>query len=779
MNSRSLQKKLGKPDLMPLQRELAEHDRQDLRGAVARFGGQSKVADSAGLLYRGPIVAPDGSKRYWTHERIGQFLHEVANKEGHPGVMPTTSAVKKHAGKSAKTVVTIFTRSASSWYGLAKRHGLQYEKGKHAVTQGFIKSFVKSLGDAIYHLTPAEIYVLFEQYGISKAGNNLRQGRSFDNLIDAIQRGCLPRHELENWTSGKRSALIDSLVDKDIKTVEEAFQNARQELQKAEHKENANDKDNVPYREDVENQLPTPTAGNILNSLKVSTDILDQASSDEEAVEFLIAKATDKLWKKCFHDEESTVLKAKEHQGNLYSESARDAFIEEYSRCQQLPIPEGYSFSDPAGLECQPKLMQRLIAYRVLQRDRVLNLSGTGTGKTLSAILASRVIRAKLTIITCPNAIVDTWRNNILNAFPQSEVLTKPANWAVDWETRNIPRYLVINHEMLQNRNEAAIKQFIRNNPYDLVVIDELQQVKQRDIRSESQRRRLLTGIITDIPEGRPKPRVLGMTATPIINNLQEGKSLVELVTSVPHDDIDTRHNIQNCMRMYRRFTALGFRMLPKSEVSREPQICPVDATPFLDKLISLGPRPHPQKVEAALLRAKWPIIRNHLKKKTVIFTEYVQGIVLELAELISQAGFTVGIHTGQERLSTEPEYHDSLQQFMAGNTDVLIASIKTLATGVDGLQYVSNNVIFASLPWTSTDYDQAVGRFDREGMAFDKLDICIPKTYVALDTGKKWSWCDSKLKRLENKRDISKAAVDGEIPDPESQLTPEKATQY
>ena len=31
--------------------------------------------------------------------------------------------------------------------------------------------------------------------------------------------------------------------------------------------------------------------------------------------------------------------------------------------------------------------MQRLIAYRVLKDERVLNLSGTGTGKTLSAVL--------------------------------------------------------------------------------------------------------------------------------------------------------------------------------------------------------------------------------------------------------------------------------------------------------------------------------------------------------------------------------------------------------
>ena len=281
--------------------------------------------------------------------------------------------------------------------------------------------------------------------------------------------------------------------------------------------------------------------------------------------------------------------------------------------------------------------MQRLIAYRVLTKGRVLNISGTGTGKTLSAILASRVIGARLTIITCPNATVEAWQNNILNAFPNSEVVTKPSSWNPIWRTSDLPRYVVVNHEMLQNRHETHIKRFIQNNPYDLVVVDEFHQVKQRDLDSETQRRRLLTGLITDISEDCPKPRVLGMSATPIINNLQEGKSLVELVTSLSHDDIGIKPNIHNCMRMYQRFTTLGFRMMPRSEISREPQIHPVDATPLIGELLSLGTRPHPQKIEAVLVKARWQIIKKHLRKKTVVFTEYVQDIVSPLSKLVSR----------------------------------------------------------------------------------------------------------------------------------------------
>ena len=119
---RKLAEESGKPDLMPMQKEFVEYGRQDLRGAVGRFGGQSKVAELAGLTYQGQMVAPDGTRTYWTDERIKAFLHEVAEKEGHPGIMPTQFEVRKYAPNPA-TIITIFSREADanqpvrSWFG--------------------------------------------------------------------------------------------------------------------------------------------------------------------------------------------------------------------------------------------------------------------------------------------------------------------------------------------------------------------------------------------------------------------------------------------------------------------------------------------------------------------------------------------------------------------------------------------------------------------------------------------------------------------------------------
>lgn len=46
------------------------------------------------------------------------------------------------------------------------------------------------------------------------------------------------------------------------------------------------------------------------------------------------------------------------------------------------------------------------------------NFSGTGAGKTLSAVLSSRVIGSKLTVIVCPNDIVKQWEDEIYKIFP-------------------------------------------------------------------------------------------------------------------------------------------------------------------------------------------------------------------------------------------------------------------------------------------------------------------------------------------------------------------------
>jgi superfamily II DNA or RNA helicase len=772
---------IDKPGYMPMQHDMLQHGRTALRGIVSRFGGQAKVAKLAGLIYQGQTVGEDG-RTYWSENKIKQFLHEVSEKEANPGSMPTVNQCQKYA-PNPNTIWTIISRhgiygKGMTWFEVAQKYGLKYEKNAaNRITLSFVKAFVSALGDQIQHLTPSEVYILFEQQGITKKQRSIAQPSAFEKLVGAIQSGNLPQDEIKRWTSGEKGELVEALLSPDTNSIEDAFASVGRDFKKTNRKAKYENPTDEQYLEDVEQSLPVPRVLDALTSLDKATTLIDQTTSDKEAIDFLIAKAAGKLWTQCFRDEQSALNEAKQFSGNQYAQAARDTFLEEYTRSKQLPLPVGYDFRDNNGKLRQPKLMQKLIAYRVQKLDRVLNLSGTGTGKTLSAILASRVIGAHMTVISCPNATIDGWQTAIKNAFSNSEVQTK--TWAPEWQTKVRPRYLVLNHEMFRDSNTGAMKAFIAEHAIDFVVIDELHQVKQRDEANESQRRKLMSALITDLPPLRLKPRVLGMTATPIINNLQEGKSLIELVSGLEHNEIDVKVNVQNCMKVYQKFTTMGFRMMPTYRDDRLAKIHPIDCTPFLDDLLALGHTPHPQAVEAILVRSRWPKIKQCLRPKTVIFTDYVKDIVDFLRKSVIDAGFSVGLYTGSDKESTELEFDNMLDQFKFGATEVLIASTKTLATGVDGLQHVCNNVIFATLPWTNTDYEQAIGRFDREGFQFDTFDVHVPKTYAVLSDGQEWSWCESKLARIENKKGIARAAVDGEIPDTTQQLTPEKATGY
>src|SRR6266496_1655249 len=95
-----------------------------------------------------------------------------------------------------------------------------------------------------------------------------------------------------------------------------------------------------------------------------------------------------------------------------------ESFLANYEGTQNIKIPMGYAFP------YRPTLMQLYVAYKVKTNQYFGNFSGTGAGKTLSAVLASRVIDSKMTLIVCPNDVVGQWARSIIEVFPDSNVIT-------------------------------------------------------------------------------------------------------------------------------------------------------------------------------------------------------------------------------------------------------------------------------------------------------------------------------------------------------------------
>jgi hypothetical protein len=643
-----------------------------------------------------------------------------------------------------------------------------------------IRAFVKSLVGHITKLDPSELFALAMQAGVLKD-----KGKPF---VMALANGRFPIAELEKFANGEPS-IVDKFagaaVDPLVLTHPDSAQPGKpQGLQPIDPYALPAAPDGVHddtgATVDVSKQVDADAIEGASKSgdpdgddlpiieTRDALDALDKvliANADAETVSFLLDSAKTKLWRHAYMVPDIAKAQAEAFQGDTYSGIVRDRFLAEFNDAEALQVPAGYTFRPTPDAEIVlPNLMQRRVAVCVREKRRFGNWSGMGAGKTLSAILATRVVESGLTIICCPNAVVeDGWAKEIANAFPTCEVQTK--TWIPTWRDPmgKAPRYLVMNFEQFQQPDsEARLVAFLDAHSIDFVVIDEIHYAKQRDAGTlMSKRKRLVQGLVLEAGKKNADLCVLGMSGTPVINTLQEGKSLVEMITGHRHDDLDVVPTVQNCMRLYQRLVTLGTRWRPNYKTQLDVHKIEADCGAALDEIRAIGRRGTVLQLEQVLTEVRLPTILANIKpgEKVLIYTHYVEGIVARLRDALVGAGLRVGMLTGDTDVG-------DLRQFLDkdGSVDVLIASSR-VGTGVNGLQYVCRKLIINVLPWTNAEYEQLIGRLHRQGSLFDKVDVIIPVTFATVN-GNRWSYCESKLHRLEYKKSIADAAVDGVVPE-------------
>jgi N12 class adenine-specific DNA methylase len=350
--------------------------------------------------------------------------------------------------------------------------------------------------------------------------------------------------------------------------------------------------------------------------------VLESLNVDEEAMQFYIDYSIDELWKSAFRDKEATIL-AVERQGkigNKYPDTVAESFLADYDGTQKIKIPPGYSFP------YSPTLMQLYVAYKVKTNQYFGNFSGTGSGKTLSAVLASRVIDSKITLIVCPNDVVDQWARSILEIFPDSQViLRKEAFYQKNDENKH--QYLVLNYDKFSQEESPNLILNLAKQRVDFVVLDEIHFVKKRDEES-SQRRKNLDGLMTAVRKKNKNIKVLGLSATPVVNNLTEGRSLLELITGKIYDDVATNPTIPNAVTLYEKLSLISIRELPKYDVDIDTEHVDVKTRIHSNNIISIKElKSNPLTIERFLSDVKIPEIIIHIQDQTIIYTEYVTDI--------------------------------------------------------------------------------------------------------------------------------------------------------
>lgn len=642
-----------------------------------------------------------------------------------------------------------------------------------AWTMESIRGFVQALLGHVKVLTPSEMFALAMQAGALR-------GASSRAFVKALTTGRFPTSELEKFAEGKPSLVDDFAADAELTLeIQEAKLERKIELPPDDPfaLPDAPDADYVADDGDIDvsaavvaDDPASTTALEEGDSLPVvqtreALAALDSpfiANADAETVRFLLDSAKAKLWRHAYLFPEEAEQQAREFEGDAYSTIVRDRFLAEFDAAQSMELPKGYAFR-PGGSRAivRPNLMQRHVAVSVAHQRRFGNWSGMGAGKTLSAILSTRLTGSDLTVICCPNAVVDNWEAEIDNAFPGCRIQKK--TWKPEWPDAmsTKPRYLIMNYEQFQLKSsETKLLDFLDRHVVDFIVIDEIHFAKQRNEKEMSRRKRLVQGLILESGKRNAELCVLGMSGTPVINTLQEGRSLVEMVTGHRHDELETKATVQNCMRLYQRFVTLGTRWRPNYSTQLETEKPEVDCVEHLDEIRAVG-RGTVLDMEKVLTKVRIPTIVENLTpgEKTLIYTHYVDGISDQLREAVLDAGLRPGLFTGKSDDSDLIEFKKP-----NGNVDVLIASSR-VSTGVDGLQHVCNKLIINSLPWTNAEYEQLRARLWRQGSKFEKVHVIIPVTFAYVN-GERWSYCESKLHRLEYKKSISDAAVDGVVPE-------------
>jgi superfamily II DNA or RNA helicase len=569
-------------------------------------------------------------------------------------------------------------------------------------------------------------------------------------------------------------ALKESLLEKDIPvTNDEILSNIQHGISESSYTEI-----DINEREDVElgirlvkNELQdkkTPISlSNNIDDLHVIDNSL-VASCDEETINFLIQYRLRKLWNDVLN-EKVDLNKLRKEKGQKNFEILKELFFNEYDEVIAYKPPIGYSFKFPL------LPMQQLTVYRVLKNKRYGNWSGTGAGKTISFIVTSRAVKSKVTLLIGLNSTINQLADAITEVYPNSKVF-KHYDFGTVYD-RSESNYLILNYDKFQQGySEELFQDLSKNNIIDFIGIDEVHNVKQRTEEQESIRRGTLKRLVGRAAANNPNLYLLGMSATPVINNLTEARSLLELITGKEYEDLNTSRTLTNALEVFKHMTLNGLRYMPKYDIAikeldgSNTDELKIDGSEILEKLLSFENNSY-LETEQELLKLKLNAISRFLCKGTIIYSYFTHKMIQPIVEHLRNSGYKVSTYTGEESMDVRELNKEA---FLKGQIDILVGS-RPIGTGVDGLQKVCKRLIILSLPWTDSEFTQLKGRIYRQGSKFNDVEIIIPQVYIPLEE-REWSWDAQRLNLIKNKKTLADAAVDGLIP---SKILPSPQSLY
>ena len=488
-----------------------------------------------------------------------------------------------------------------------------------------IKHFIHSLlGEEclIDHLDTATFYIIMQRVGILETNT---KWLPFLKILPKLERNEIMEF-LSNSNDNIGNQLLESYETQDKINLDDMLVKLRRE--RYIEQESSSSSSGSLYKGDSLECL--------IQSIDLQLGVLKKQESldligDNDIFNVIYAKYRDRLWKKVFDKEEECINEFKalhllsddDDVNSPAVDFIQNYFLKEYHRVKSLQHQTANNFP------WTPKLMQCLIVARLENcfetpfpqmtttstRHEVMkwshgigNWSDTGTGKTLSALMCVYYLQCQISVIFCLNSITKQWADECEKFFPgvfRVKIIDPLKNFVsendVDDQDTSPGRptiYILSYSKFMETNAKKNMKTLVdKLGQINLIVLDEIHAVKIRyqgnlqpsdddEDKDENEnkkkeklnlltkRRQIIQTFVNSVRGKYSEVKTLGLTATPVVNNLMEAESQLSLLSGSTCErnkqsqkKFETNSpTVDSIMMIHRQLCLYGIRSLLDSE---------------------------------------------------------------------------------------------------------------------------------------------------------------------------------------------------------------------
>src|SRR6266699_3533365 len=773
---------------MPSAEELRKAGLSTLAAVIHKYGGFSTIASRLGLTYTSH--KPDG---YWQDfSNVERDLLAFVQTEGTPGKMPTYEAMERAGLNSLAIAIGKFGGASV----VARRLGLEYD-GPERITAE-VASHVERLARSIQPLAEsnllsgAQVMIIQRRAGmldyrnsrITRLNASLAHGNHDAIELALTQLRKAPEEEaadsLENEETIQQDLAepeLESVVGTDLPIEEESPLLPASSIRTS------------PYRRQEQAAIRGLSA---LGAIRLPLDEVLGLLSSKILWEAFYKRLY--IWYGSLHstqtvttdDVQAAILSAYAGQmDNEFVVQAAAKFSQEVEQAVNFATRLAqYGWTGPHLRLHQADAARRMADILIKKGHSafLLDADDPGMGKSASFLAAVAVSGIRRVILLAPKTVADdTWadtRGEIRKCLSHASIVRglRETLDAATSSSGTSPAFFVLHYEELLN-DEMVDR--LTDERFDCLCIDEVHFVKQRGGQKETYRREALEKIRAAAQSS------IGLTGTPLVNELAEPLSLLQILSNNDPQFHYTRLNNRRMSDIADVFEAVLPHIVRrrKKDVLLHLPLCDVRPVEIplqvqddlLEQTHTIGMWPRAQannalaELRRIALEAKLPFIRKRAgsAQKLLVLTylrdEVAEAIYTDLYDFfpgqVDQINGTIPKEQRKEILDAF-RTSDGLR--------ILVGTIGTIGVGLTlfdpDLEQTAHEIIVADLPYTAAEFDQGIARLHREGQKHRVVvDVLLTTTNGLLHDGSPLRTIDQRIWDLIlGKRELSDVAIDG-----------------